>query len=153
LLNSAVGQIDLNAAARGLARHYRIGPAARPLDDPSYGHFVETFDGIGLRPLSPVHLRATQTMSGDTDISWVRRTRIDGDSWQSVEVPLGEANETYLVSVQQGNATLRQTTVATPFWTYSAAAKSSDGVVGAYSIAVAQISARFGPGTQKRIDL
>ncbi len=153
LLDSTVGQIDLNPSARGLARHYRIGPAGRPVDDPSYSYSVQAFDGVGLRPLSPAHLRAVSQVSGDVDLSWVRRTRIDGDSWQSIDVPLGEDSESYLVSVEQGGNTLRQTTVVSPGWVYSAAAQSADGVSSPFTISVAQISARFGPGTQRRIEL
>ncbi|MEE9389349.1 MAG: glycoside hydrolase/phage tail family protein [Paracoccaceae bacterium] len=152
LLNGAVGQIDLNASARGLARHYRIGPAGRAVDDPSYLHLVEAFDGIGLRPLSPVHLRSVVN-GGDVDVSWVRRTRVDGDSWVSVEVPLAEDSESYLVSVINGGGTVRQATVVTPSWTYTAAAQTADSVSSPYQISVAQISARFGPGSEQRIDL
>jgi len=153
LLNSAVAQIDLNASARGLARHYRIGPAGRPVDDPSYSYLVEAFDGIGLRPLSPVHLRAVTAGSGDIALSWVRRTRIDGDSWQSVEVPLAEDNESYQVIVEQAGLIVRQETALVAGWTYSSAAQAADGVTSPFLIKISQISARFGPGTEQRIDL
>ncbi len=153
LLNGAVAQIALSVASRGLARHYRIGPAARAFDDPSYVHLVEAFDGIGLRPLSPVHLRARRAGSGDLAISWVRRTRIDGDSWQSVDVPLGEDSESYQVEVVLGGSVVRQATVSAPAWTYSAAQQAADGVSSPYAIQVAQISARFGPGIFRKVDL
>ncbi|MDP3859949.1 MAG: glycoside hydrolase/phage tail family protein, partial [Phaeovulum sp.] len=57
LMNGAPAQIDLALGARGLARHYRIGSAALGYDDASYVHRVEAFDGIGLRPYAPCHLR------------------------------------------------------------------------------------------------
>ncbi|MFV2003068.1 MAG: host specificity protein, partial [Paracoccaceae bacterium] len=95
LLDGNPKQIALAASERGLARHYRIGPAARAVDDPSYVYRLEAFDGIGLRPLAPVHLRARAMVSGDVDLSWVRRTRIDGDNWVSADVPLGEDSESY----------------------------------------------------------
>ncbi len=153
LLDGSVGQIDLNASARGLARHYRIGPSARPVDDPSFTYLVAAFDGVGLRPLSPVHLRAVSEVSGDLSLSWVRRTRIDGDSWASVDVPLGEDSESYQIEVVQGGARVRQTTSATQGWTYTSAEQIADGISTPYSIQVAQISARFGPGLFRRIDL
>ena len=56
-MNGAPKQIELAASERDLARHYRIGPSQRGYDDPSYLHRVEAFAGIGLRPLSPAHLR------------------------------------------------------------------------------------------------
>ncbi len=58
LLDEGVAQVDLPASARGLARHWRVGPARRAFDDPSYTEKVLAFDGIGLRSLRPVHLRA-----------------------------------------------------------------------------------------------
>jgi hypothetical protein len=153
LINEALRQIDLVQSARGLARHYRIGPSQRPNDDPSYQHFVEAFDGIGLRPYAPTHLRAANDGLGGTSLSWIRRTRIDGDNWQSVEVPLGETSEHYVVQVVQGGLVVRETYVTSPAWTYLASQKTADGLSGLYSVQIAQISESFGPGLYKRIDL
>ena len=144
LLNSAVPQIDLAASLRGIAQNYRIGPAARGYDDPSYVHLVEAFTGIGLRPYSPCQLVAAG--SGDISLSWVRRTRIDGDSWAGLDVPLGETAENYLVRVLTGAGIVREETVGTQGWTYAAAARAADGVSGDYRVAVAQLSDRFGAG-------
>ncbi len=113
---------------------------------------VEAFDGIGLRPYAPAHLRA-MTVSGDVQLTWVRRTRIDGDSWQSVEVPLGEDSEAYLLRVLQNEILVREATVVSPMWTYPASVQASDGLTGAYHIDVAQLSGRFGPGPFRRITI
>jgi hypothetical protein len=153
LINDALRQIDIAQSARGLARHYRIGPSQRSYDDPSYSHVVEAFDGIGLRPYAPAHLRATQLSSGDTSVTWVRRTRTDGDSWQSAEVPLGEASESYIVQVVQGGSILREDIVTAPSWTYAASQKTADGLSGLYTIQIAQISDSFGVGLFKRIEI
>ncbi|AJE46412.1 baseplate multidomain protein megatron [Celeribacter indicus] len=153
LLDAALRQLDLPLSARGLARHYRIGPAQRGYDDPAYEHVQAAFDGIGLRPYAPVHLRAAGTAAGETVLGWVRRTRIDGDSWQSFEVPLGESAELYLLRVVSAGRILREVTVARPGWTYTAAQKAADGVEGAYEIHVAQMSERFGPGLFRRIEI
>jgi len=146
MMDGTPTQIALKAAQRGRARHYRIGPAGRPLDDPSYSHAVMAFDGIGLRPLSPVHMRAAPDPAGNLHLTWIRRTRIDGDPWNTPEVPLGEETESYLVRVVQGNVILREATVNGPQWTYGATARAQDDLDGAYELRVAQISARFGPG-------
>ena len=153
LLDGSVVQIALAEADRGLARHYRIGPATRALDDPSYGHQLVAFDGIGLRPLSPVHLRASVLATGDVAVNWVRRTRIDGDSWASLDVPLGEDSETYEIRVVKGGAVVRQENASVPAWTYSSAAQAADGVTSPYAIEVAQVSTRFGPGIFRKVDL
>ncbi|MDE3237347.1 MAG: glycoside hydrolase/phage tail family protein [Paracoccaceae bacterium] len=145
LLNAAVEQIDLPASLREVAQHYRIGPAARGYDDPSYTHLVEAFAGVGLRPYAPCHLRAV-ALGGDLRASWIRRTRIDGESWSSSDVPLGEAGERYIVRVSTGAGIVREATVGVPSWTYGAAQRAADGVTGAFTLSVAQISDRFGAG-------
>ena len=146
LLNAAPVQIGLSAAARGMDRHYRVGPSHLGYDDPSFTHLVDAFDGIGLRPYAPVHLNARVVESGDTTVGWVRRTRIDGDNWASFDVPLNEDREAYLVQIVQSDVVVRETEVSAPVYTYAATEKAGDGVSGSYEIHVAQISARFGPG-------
>jgi len=145
-LNGVPEQIDIATSERGLARHYRIGPAARNYDDPSYVHLQEAFQGIGLRPYSPCHLLAVGEAGSDINVTWVRRTRIDGDSWESVEVPLGESGESYRVRVMVGATVVREATVGGANWTYLATDQALDGISAPFQIAVAQISNRFGAG-------
>ncbi|MCW3782228.1 baseplate multidomain protein megatron [Defluviimonas salinarum] len=153
LMNGVPQQIKLSVAERDLARHYRIGPAKRGYGDPSYVHRVEAFTGIGLRPLSPVHLRAQRNSLSDLDIGWIRRTRIDGDSWSGFDVPLGEALEIYELRIVQGAATRRTVTLAQPSWTYPAGLQALDGVNAPFEIHVAQLSDQFGAGPFTRISV
>ncbi len=146
MLDGTPDQIEMADAARRRARHYRIGPAGRVVDDPSYQYAVIAFEGIGLRPLSPVHLRTHRDPSGDMAIRWIRRTRIDGDRWETPDVPLGEETEQYIIRVFDGIALRRQEIVTAPVWIYTAAAKSADGITGGYKVQVAQVSAKFGAG-------
>ncbi|KAA8614018.1 baseplate multidomain protein megatron [Salipiger aestuarii] len=148
-LNGVPEQIDLPAAMLRIQRHYRIGPASRGYDDASYIQREESFRGIGLRPYTPCHLRAAQS-GGAVSISWVRRTRIDGDSWDLEDVPLGEENERYLVRIMQSGTEIRRATVTEPGWSYDPA---EDGLSGAYNVKVAQISARFGRGPSASLGL
>ena len=146
LLDDAPQQIDLPLSSRGLARYYRFGAAGRGYDDPAVVVAVEAFDGIGLRPYPVAHLSAVGTLSGDLAVAWIRRTRIDGDSWQSPEVPLGEAVESYLVRVVQADVIVREETVFAPSWDYTLVRQVGDGIIGPYRIDVAQMSDRFGAG-------
>ncbi|GAA3873099.1 baseplate multidomain protein megatron [Celeribacter arenosi] len=152
LIDDTLRQLDIATSARGLARHYRIGPSGRSYDDESYTHAVEAFDGVGLRPYAPVHLSARQS-GGNLEVSWVRRTRIDGDSWQSVEVPLGEAREAYVIRVFKNGVILREDVATSANWTYSAALQATDGAVAPFSIDIAQLSDTYGPGPFRRIDI
>lgn len=150
LLNGAPQQIALAMASRGLARTYRIGTAARGFDDPDVLERIEAFQGIGLRPYAPVHLSIKPGIGG-LDLTWTRRTRIDGDSWQSTEVPLGEDREAYLVRVFVSSSVVRETEVALPRWTYLDADRVADGAASGFAVEVAQLSDRFGPGLFRRI--
>ena len=143
LLDETVAILDLAPSDRGIERHYRTGPGTRPLTDATYRHDVLTFEGIGLRPYAPAHLRAAEA-DGDLRVSWIRRTRIDGDPWGAGEVPLGEAEERYVVRVLRGADELRRAEVSVPRWTYAAPERAADG--GGVAIEVAQVSDRFGPG-------
>ncbi len=127
-------------------------PANRGYDAPETVHLVEAFDGIGLRPYPVAHLRATPA-GADLAITWTRRTRIDGDSWASVEVPLGEEAESYTLRILQGTTLLREETTASPNWTYTAAQQATDAATGTITIHVAQLSQRFGAGPFRSISV
>jgi hypothetical protein len=152
MLDGGPAQIEMQLSSRGLVRHYRIGPSLRPYDDPSFRYYIEAFLGIGLRPYAPAHLKARRSGVG-LSLSWVRRTRIDGDSWASVEVSLGEDAERYLLRVTQGGSVAQEAEVDTPTWTYSSTEQAADGLVGPFEIEVAQVSLRFGPGLFSRIEI
>ena len=146
LIDGRTRQISLPTASRGNPRHYRWGPVKRPVGDRSFRHRVMTFPGNGYRPFPVAHLRAEERGSGAVDIGWIRRTRIDGDLWGKGEVPLGEETESYAVEVRQGGNVLHAATVASPEWTYSAAQRAAETGGQGFRIAVAQVSARYGPG-------
>ena len=151
LLTRDLVQLDHPIDLRGLVRSYRIGPADGDMSDPLFVQREESFAGVGLRPLAPVHLRA-QRVAGDYRITWIRRTRIGGDSWIGYDVPLGEATERYLLRVISGGAVRHEVEVAgAPAWVYPAALRAMDGVAAPFAIEVAQISEVFGPGLATRI--
>jgi hypothetical protein len=153
LIDLSLTQIDLPLSARGLARHYRIGPTSRGYDDPNVTLRIESFDGIGLRPYPVSHLQAASDGAGGHDFRWIRRTRIDGDSWQSVEVPVGEETEAYQVRIVQGAVIVAEYGVSIPLFSYTSAMQATDGVVGAYQVAVAQLSMQYGPGPFRTVDV
>ncbi|MEL6677682.1 MAG: host specificity protein, partial [Pseudomonadota bacterium] len=137
LLDAALAQADLPLSARGLERYYRIGPATKPFEDESYRTYLRAFDGVGLRPYAPAHLRHRWTGAGDLALSWVRRTRIDGDHWGAGDVPLAEDAELYLVRI--GDA---EREVSASMLEVSAGDLPSL----PFTVAVAQVSARWGAG-------
>ncbi|NDR56057.1 baseplate multidomain protein megatron [Aliiruegeria sabulilitoris] len=154
LLDGGPSQIELASSVRGLERHYRVGPADRGYSDNSYEHFVHTATGVGLRPYLPVHLKSSRDTEGNELISWIRRSRIDGDSWEGLEIPLGEENERYLVQVLEGDGTvIREAETNQPNWSYSAEMKATDAVYEIAAVQVAQMSERYGVGPFQRIEI
>jgi hypothetical protein len=146
LINGALVQPEMQAGSRGLERHWRIGPALRNYDDASYVHEVRAFDGAGLRPYAPAHLR-TRRNGEDMVVSWVRRARREADSWLGFDIPLDEPQERYLVRVLSETTPVREAIVTSPAWTYVAADRAADAGKGAnLTIEVAQVSDRYGPG-------
>lgn len=152
LLDDALRQVGYPRPQRGLARHYRTGPTSKLVGDATYRHEMRAFEGVGLRPYAPIHLRAAEA-NGDLIVTWVRRSRIDGDSWQGSDVPLGEDSEQYLVRVLRGGALLREAETRGPTWTYLGADRAADGAGSATTIEVAQVSTAFGPGLPRRLSL
>lgn len=153
LLNGAVRETGLSAEQRGLALNWRYGPASRGIDDFTYQTQVVTAQCIGLRPLSPAQVRvARNPVNDDLTISWVRRTRIGGDSWEQTEVPLAEDSEKYEVDILSGAMVKRTFAVTAPSVVYTAAQQIADfGAAPALplSVAVYQISTIFGRGSAR----
>ena len=145
LLNSVPRQIELSPNLLRIAQTYRIGPAGRPLNDPSYVQKTESFDGNGLRPYRPCHLRITEE-AGALRFGWIRRTRINGDGWTGFDVPLAEESEQYQLRILQNGVVLREELVDRASWTYTAQMRAGDGAVGPALISVAQVSALYGAG-------
>ena len=127
---------------------YRIGPADRDPADPTFVA-LEAAAGLGaLKPPAPVHLRARRTPDG-VAITWIRRTRRDGDAWEAAEVPLAEERERYAVAILDGaGAVLREAGTDAPAFLYPAAEEVADlgGPQAALRVRVAQVSAVAGPG-------
>src|SRR5262249_13321002 len=100
-----------------------------------------------LTPWSPVHLNGARNGDGIL-LSWIRRTRKGGDSWDTVEVPLGEDSEAYRVEILSGDSVVRTLESVTPQTLYRSADELADFVTPQteLSIRVAQLSGLVGAG-------
>jgi len=152
LLDEAVAPAGLKAEEIGLQINWRIGPAGYDISD---AYFLQVSAAGGTRallPLSPVHLKG-RMRDGDLDLSWIRRGRIDADSWLGEDIPLGEAQEQYRIEIAApGGATVRTATVGSPAWTYTAAMMAADfpELPAAIDVSVSQVSAAVGAGVALR---
>ncbi|PWJ19158.1 baseplate multidomain protein megatron [Jannaschia seohaensis] len=153
ILDGALGQVHVTANGVGLPRHYRLGAARLPLDHPSVIHREVTPHAVGLRPFSPVHLRA-DWVGGDLAIQWVRRTRAVGEAWGTADVPLAEASERYRIEVSDDLGATLVTNASSSTAVISAAELTASGLtVAPFRIRVAQISDVVGPGAWAEMTL
>lgn len=68
-------------------------------------------------------------------------------------MPLGEVDERYRLRIRDGATVLREVDVTSPSWSYIAALRSADMVPGSYTVEVAQVSERFGPGPYAQLQV
>jgi hypothetical protein len=106
-----------------------------------------------LKPLAPVHVAGRRAGDG-IHISWIRRTRIDGDGW-GVEAPLGEDVEAYALEILSGDAVVRTIACSAPQALYAVADELADFGTAQTSLhlRVAQISATVGAGRAADVTL
>jgi hypothetical protein len=127
----------------GLARYWKGVSFGRLLAEASGQAF--TNGAVGLECYAPAHLRAEDNGDGTWDVSWLRRTRMDGEMRPLVEVPLGEASEAYSVELLNVGTPVSTATVSVQSATITASA--------GYTVRVAQISELVGPGYYSEITL
>lgn len=151
MLGGELARVSMAPGEVRLPLNWRYGPANRDIADRSYGASTHAFAGRGLKPLSPAHVRATRSGGGDVTLTWLRRTRIGGDSWDDADVPLSEETERYEIDVIDGSDVVRTIVSSSPTCTYTAADQAADFGTAQSSIAVAvyQMSAAYGRGTPK----
>lgn len=148
LLNEAVVPAIVSLSEATLPSIWRIGPARLDHGHPAYVEITMAATLRALRPLAPVQPRMKRELGGIA-LSWIRQTRISGDSWDLADVPLGEDSEAYRLDILDGATLKRSVNLSTPSYFYSDAAMTSDfgAPQATLRIRVAQLSASIGPGT------
>jgi hypothetical protein len=111
---------------------------------------VTTAGPDALKPFAPVHVRARREPGG-VRLSWIRRTRREGDAWEPLEVPLAEASESYELDVLLGGTPVRTLSSARPEVLYPAAQELADfgAPQAALTVRIAQLSASVGRGFER----
>ncbi|MGL4438318.1 MAG: baseplate multidomain protein megatron, partial [Bosea sp. (in: a-proteobacteria)] len=145
--------VPLGSGLSDLGRSFklRVVPSGLDAADPAVITLDVAPTGLPLRPLSPVHVRARRSAAGVT-ITWIRRTRTDGDNWQQTEPPLGEMTERYQLQFFAGAVMTRQVETSMPSFLYTPAFEVADhgGPQASLDIAAAQISESVGAGAVRR---
>jgi hypothetical protein len=150
ILDAAVTRVPLQESELKLPFNWRYGPGNRDIGDASYATASFAYQGLGRRPLSPVHVRGVR-VAGDLNMSWARRTRSGGDNWELPEVPLGEDAESYEVDILDGSNVKRTISVTTPAAVYSSAEQIADfgSVQSAVSVKIYQTNTLYGRGAPR----
>ncbi|MGB1236168.1 MAG: baseplate multidomain protein megatron, partial [Planktomarina sp.] len=152
LLNAAVDQIALPFGSRGVEQYFKIGPDGIDMTHPSFSTQSHAFQGNGLRPYAPVWLQ-TEMDGTDLNLTWTRRTRMHGDGWDQIDVPMYEVEELYFIEVVSAGTVIRNETSGTNAWTYTEVDRLTDGVNGQITLRVAQVSNIYGPGLYQSLDV
>jgi hypothetical protein len=162
VLDEALAPLPVGEAELGLPLNWRIGPASRPISDESY--VAETFmpAGVGLRPLSVVHVEQPWRRArspGNLAIRWTRRSRaLAADSWGGLDVPLAEESEAYEVEIMDGAMVKRTLATGTTSVTYTGPQQIADlgallGPGDTLDVCIFQLSALVGRGAPKAVML
>ncbi len=142
VLDDRVVPAGLQQSENGLMLNWRAGLAGRDFTDEYFTTQSLTGGIRALRPLSPVHLRYKRQTNGDLRFQWIRRGRIDADSWMGEDIPLGEVTEKYQVEMWHGETLLHSGVVTEPQFIYSGAVPEGAEL----QFRVAQISQAYGAG-------
>ncbi len=147
LIDEALTRVSGNESGIGRPLNWRYGPAVRDIGHSTYSQTKHAFLGTARRPFAPVHIRGHRT-SGAVEISWLRRTRSGGDTWEQAEVALGEQVEAYEVDILDGREVVRTLRAPAPAVIYSASDQTADFGAPQSTIAcrVYQMSATWGRG-------
>ena len=148
MIDEALSQANLTIDEVGLELNWRYGAAQYPLGHPSFQTTTQSFTKRALKPFSPVHIKGTDN-NGDLLISWIRRCRIGGDSWELNEVPLGEEFEKYEIEILNGATPVRTLEANTTQVTYTALDQTTDwgSSQSSYTIRIYQLSEIYGRGS------
>ncbi len=154
LLNSAVSAAGLNASEIGIELNWRAGPVGKDFSVDFFSAQTAAGGVRALTPLSPVHLKKKAQADGTIQFSWVRRSRIDADSWLGADVPLGEAEESYRIRlVNEGGAVVREASVSAPLWAWTPSMQAADAGFLPVALEAAQMSEAIGAGVPARVAL
>ena len=119
-------QVPVDVSARNQTSHFAVSSQSS-----NSGPSVVASLPIALRslmPLAGVFPIVSVDGSGDATISWTRRSRIGGAWADSVDVPIGEADERYEIDVATaGGVIVRTILVTTPAASYTTVQRATDG--------------------------
>ena len=147
LLDGTLGKLNMPANLINLSRSYKPVTYGSTLTTTTAQNF--TYNAIALKPYSPVQSSGSRDGSGNLTITWIRRTRIDGDWRDGVDAPLNETSEAYQVDIMSGSSVVRTiSSLSTATASYTVAQQVTDfgATQSSIGINVYQLSSIVGRG-------
>ena len=146
LLTNALARELIAASAWNISKKFKPVTIGSTLGITTAQDF--TYTAKALKPYAPGHVNGSRA-ANDLTIVWKRRTRLNGDWRDLVDVPLNEESERYEVDIMQG-ATVKRTllNLTTPTALYTAGQQVTDfgAVQSSIAVRVYQLSAAVGRG-------
>ncbi len=124
VLDDAVVPLGLDVEEVGRPSNWLVEPVG--MTPGQAGPFVFAGGERALTPLAPVHLRGQRNLDGAVRLSWIRRGRIDSDSWLAAEIPLDEPVEAYRLDILSGETAVRSVETPAPVFTYPVVQELAD---------------------------
>ena len=152
-LGAGLERMETPPGEVGLPLIWRAGPAGAPAGGPEVSEVVFARAGLHARPWSPSHLRCTWRVDAGVDLSWLPRSRLDGDRWNGPVAPVDA--QRYRVSLLKAGTIVRSFEVTTEAATCTSAdlaADFPDGLADTEA-AVTQWGDGYGWGVEARIRL
>jgi len=146
-MDSAVLKESIPLFLIGIESYYKpvtVGATVADTDEQAF-----TYAGVKFKPFSPVDIEGTRDGSDNLTITWKRRTRLNGQWRDGVDVPLSEESESYEIDIMDGVSVVRTLTSTTPTIIYTAAQQVADFGITQTSVdaKIVQMSAIVGRGT------
>ncbi|MBI2262290.1 MAG: glycoside hydrolase TIM-barrel-like domain-containing protein [Caulobacterales bacterium] len=152
-LGTGLERMQSPAGERGLPLIWRAGAVGMPAGGAGVSETVFTTSGVHDRPRSPAHLRRLVRGDGAIDLTWVARSRLDGDRWDGE--PAAPDPSRFRIRLLDAEVPVRTIEVNVAMATCSAASLGldfPDGLDDAEA-AVAQWGDGYGWGLEARIRL
>ncbi len=102
-LGAGLERVTSPPAERELPLVWRAAPAGTPPGGQGVSEIVFAATGLHDRPWSPAHQRCTARADGGFDLSWLPRSRIDGDRWEG-EIRLADPPRYRIAILKAGTA-------------------------------------------------
>lgn len=127
LMDASIVKVEVPMHEVGLELNWLIGDSNIPVSQKSHEKKTFSCTGINARTLSPVHGKIAEKANGDIQLNWIRRSRLNSDSWEVPNTPLDEQYERYNISItNNAGKVLREIISDVPSFTYLAEHKIAD---------------------------